>query len=192
MPIHRYHRPGPLEPHRPGPRTWLDRSLDRAPLWSSVDLRDGNQALANPMDQRRKRKLFDLLLRLGFKDIEAGYPSASEAELEFVRHLVTDDRIPDDVTVTVFTPARAELIDRTFEAVRGADRAVVHLCHATSCLWREVVFRMTRSEVMALARQSAERMVRLADRADGEIRLEYSRANSAAIMRAVAAGGTVM
>ncbi|MFK4102502.1 2-isopropylmalate synthase [Streptomyces sp. NPDC019531] len=174
MPIHRYHRPGPLEPHRPGPRTWLDRPLDHAPLWSSVDLRDGNQALANPMDQRRKRKLFDLLLRLGFKDIEVGYPSASEAEFDFVRHLVTGDRIPDDVTVTVFTPARPELIDRSFEAVRGADRAVVHLCHATSCLWREVVFRMTPSEVLALARQSAEHMVRLAERADGEIRFEYS------------------
>lgn len=174
MPVRRYHRAEPLEPHRPGARTWLDRPLDRAPLWSSVDLRDGNQALANPMDRRRKRKLFDLLLRLGFKDIEVGYPSASEAEFEFVRHLVAESCIPDDVTVTVFTPARPELIDRTFEAVRGADRAVVHLCHATSCLWREVVFRMTPSEVMALARQSAERMVRLADRADGEVRFEYS------------------
>jgi 2-isopropylmalate synthase len=174
MPVHRYQRPGPLEPHQPGPRTWLDRPLERAPLWSSVDLRDGNQALANPMDQRRKRKMFDLLVRLGFKDIEVGYPSASEAEFDFVRHLVTDDRIPDDVTITVFTPARPELIDRTFEAVRGADRAVVHLCHATSCLWREVVFRMTPSEVMALARKNAEHMVRLADRADGAIRFEYS------------------
>ncbi|MFJ9626111.1 2-isopropylmalate synthase [Streptomyces sp. NPDC101175] len=174
MPVHRYHRPGPLEPHPPVPRAWLDQPLDRAPLWSSVDLRDGNQALANPMDQRRKRKLFDLLVRLGLKDIEVGYPSASEAEFDFVRHLVTDDRIPDDVTVTVFTPARPELIERTFDAVRGAERAVVHLCHATSCLWREVVFRMTPSEVMALARRSAEQMVRLADRADGAVRFEYS------------------
>lgn len=174
MPARRYRRAESPELFGPGTRTWLDRPLDRAPLWSSVDLRDGNQALANPMDPRRKRAMFDLLVRLGFKDIEIGYPAASEAEFEFVRHLVTDGRIPDDVTVTVFTPARPELIDRTFEAVRGTDRAVVHLCHATACLWREVVFKMTPAEVMALARESAQRMVRLADRAEGVIRFEYS------------------
>ena len=174
MPVHRYRREAPQELLKPGTRTWLGRSPDHAPLWSSVDLRDGNQALANPMDVKRKRKMFDLLVRLGFKDIEIGYPSASEAEFEFVRHLITGDHIPDDVTVSVFTPARPELIDRTFEAIRGADRAIVHLCHATSCLWREVVFRSTPSEVMALAKDSAQRMVRLADRADGAIRFEYS------------------
>ncbi|MFF4060702.1 2-isopropylmalate synthase [Streptomyces sp. NPDC001668] len=174
MPAHRYRRPATPGPVEPGARTWLDRPVDTAPLWSSVDLRDGNQALANPMDLGRKRKMFDLLVRLGFKDIEVGYPSASEAEFAFVRQLVTGGHIPDDVTVTVFTPARPELIDRTFEAVRGADRAVVHLCHATACLWREVVFRMTPSEVMALARESARRLVRLADRAEGAVRFEYS------------------
>jgi 2-isopropylmalate synthase len=174
MPIHRYRRAAPRELLAPGARTWLEHPIDRAPLWSSVDLRDGNQALANPMDLSRKRSMFDLLLRLGFKDIEVGYPSASEAEFEFVRHLVTGDHIPDDVTVSVFTPARPELIDRTFEAVRGADRAMIHLCHATACLWREVVFRMKPSEVLALARESARRLVRLADRAEGAIRFEYS------------------
>lgn len=174
MPSHRYVRAEPPMMLDPGSRSWIDRSVDRAPLWSSVDLRDGNQALANPMDLARKRSMFDLLVRLGFKDIEVGYPSASEAEFDFVRHLVTTDRIPDDVTVSVFTPARPELIDRTFEAVRGADHAIVHLCHATACLWREVVFRMSPAEVLALAREGAERMVRLADRADCDIRFEYS------------------
>ncbi|MCB5164170.1 2-isopropylmalate synthase [Streptomyces bambusae] len=174
MPVHRYRRAEPQELLAPGTRTWLGRSPDRAPLWSSVDLRDGNQALADPMDLRRKRKMFDLLVRLGFKDIEIGYPAASETEFEFVRRLVTGGHIPDDVTVSVFTPARPELIERTFEAIRGTDRAVVHLCHATACLWREVVFRKTPSEVMALARDSARQMVRLADRAGGDIRFEYS------------------
>ena len=106
MPIHRYIRHDPQPMLEPGSRTWIDRSIDRAPLWSSVDLRDGNQALASPMDVRRKQAMFDLLVRMGFKDIEVGYPSASEAEFDFVRQLVTGDRIPDDVTISVFTPAR--------------------------------------------------------------------------------------
>ena len=175
MPIHRYIRHDPQPMLAPGSRTWIDRSIDRAPLWSSVDLRDGNQALASPMDVRRKQAMFDLLVRMGFKDIEVGYPSASEAEFDFVRQLVTGDRIPDDVTISVFTPARPALIDRTFEAVRGADRAIVHLCHATACLWRDVVFRMTPAEVMRLGQQSAQQMLQLADRAGGcDIRFEYS------------------
>jgi 2-isopropylmalate synthase len=175
MPVHRYVRDDPPPALAPGSRTWIDRSVNRAPLWSSVDLRDGNQALANPMDVGRKRAMFDLLVRMGFKDIEVGYPSASEAEFEFVRHLVTGDHIPDDVTISVFTPARPALIDRTFEAVRDADRAIVHLCLATACLWRDVVFRMTPAEVMRLTQQSAQRMLRLADHADGgDIRFEYS------------------
>ena len=175
MPVHRYVRPDPPAMPAPGSRAWIDRPVDRAPLWSSVDLRDGNQALANPMDLRRKRSMFDLLVRIGVKDIEVGYPSASEADFGFVRELVTADRIPDDVTVSVFTPARPDLIERTFDAVRGADRAIVHLCHATACLWREVVFKLTPAEVLALARDSARLMVRLADRTAGSgIRFEYS------------------
>jgi 2-isopropylmalate synthase len=156
-------------------RTWSDRPIDRAPLWSSVDLRDGNQALANPMDPRRKSMMFDLLVKMGFKDIEIGYPSSSEAEFDFVRDLITNDRIPDDVTVSVFTPARPDLIERTFEAIRGADRAMVHLGHATACLWRDVVFRLSMAEVLELALLSARQMLRLADAADGtDIRFEYS------------------
>ncbi|HEU5270239.1 MAG TPA: 2-isopropylmalate synthase [Jatrophihabitans sp.] len=178
MPVHRYHRRTPPDLITAAERRWIDQPLAHAPLWSSVDLRDGNQSLANPMDLRRKRAMFELLVGMGFKDIEIGYPSASEAEFAFVRDLIGNGRIPDDVTITVFTPARPELIERTFEAVRGADRAVVHLCHATACLWREVVFKMTPGEVLALARHSAQQLVRLADRAarsDGaELRFEYS------------------
>ncbi len=181
MPIHRYVRDDPPVRLTPAERSWIGRPLDKAPLWSSVDLRDGNQALPSPMDVRRKRAMFDLLVRMGFKDIEVGYPSASEADFDFVRHLITSDAVPGDVTISVFTPARPALIERTFEAVRGADRAVVHLCHATACLWRDVVFRMTPAEVLRLATDNAEHMLRLADRADlagrgarETIRFEYS------------------
>jgi 2-isopropylmalate synthase len=175
MPIHRYVRDDPPTLLAPGQRSWIERSIDQAPLWASVDLRDGNQALANPMDPRRKAMMFELLVRMGFKDIEVGYPSSSEAEFDFVRELIDNDRIPDDVTVSVFTPARPELIERTFEAVRGADRAMVHLCHATACLWREVVFRMSPAEVLGLAQDSARKMLQLADQAVGcDIRFEYS------------------
>ncbi|MGR7028193.1 2-isopropylmalate synthase [Geodermatophilus sp. URMC 62] len=157
------------------PRSWPDRTLDRAPLWSSVDLRDGNQALPNPMSPARKSAMFDLLVRLGFKDIEVGYPSASEADFTFVRDLVEGDRIPDDVTISVFTPARPELIDRTFEAVRGVRRAVIHLCNATACLWRETVFGLTPDEVRRMATDSAERLLRLTDTTPGsDLRFEYS------------------
>ena len=156
-------------------RTWPTRSIDRAPLWASVDLRDGNQALAHPMDVRRKGQMFDLLVRMGFKDIEVGYPSASDADFSFVRELITGNRIPDDVTIGVFTPARPDLIDRTFEAIEGAERAMVHLCHATACLWREVVFGMSAEEVEAMAVRSAEQIARNADRMPGSrLRFEYS------------------
>ncbi len=173
MPIHRYVRDDPPVRLTPAERSWIGRPAGRAPLWGSVDLRDGNQALPNPMDVRRKRAMFDLLVRMGFKDIEVGYPSASEADFEFTRHLITSNSVPDDVTISVFTPARPALIERTFEAIRGADRAVVHLCHATACLWREVVFRMTPAEVLRLATDNAEHMLRLAGERSS-IRFEYS------------------
>lgn len=174
MPVHRYRQQRAAAPLEPAQRSWLDTPLTRAPLWSSVDLRDGNQALANPMDRRRKLEMFQLLVRMGFKDIEVGYPSSSEAEFQFVRDLVEGDQIPDDVTITVFTPAKPELIERTFDSVRGADRAVVHLCHATACLWREVVFKMSPGAVLDLARVSARHMVRLADRGRQPVRFQYS------------------
>ncbi|MGW6697959.1 2-isopropylmalate synthase [Nocardia sp. NPDC055049] len=177
MPFGRYVRaahPTQLR-DEPAGRLWPTRTIDNAPLWSSVDLRDGNQALAHPMDLHRKAKMFDLLVGIGFKDIEVGYPSASQADFDFVRSIIDGDRIPDDVTISVFTPARPELIDRTFEAVRGADRAVVHLCHATACLWREVVFGMSMNDVRRMADGAAEHMMRCADTFDpSRLLFEYS------------------
>ncbi|MFJ5034191.1 2-isopropylmalate synthase [Streptomyces sp. NPDC088560] len=173
MPYARYAR-GPRPTVDPAARTWPTRTLTRAPLWASVDLRDGNQALATPMDPDRKHRMFDLLVGIGFKDIEIGYPSASETDFAFVRELVRQDLIPDDVTVSVFTPARPELIDRTFEALEGADRAMIHLCNATACLWRETVFGMTRDEVRAMALQSARHIARRADAVRTDLRFQYS------------------
>jgi 2-isopropylmalate synthase len=175
MPFQRYAHPDPRPEAARRERTWPTRSLVQAPLWASVDLRDGNQALSNPMDVERKTSLFELLVRMGFKDIEVGYPSASDADFSFVRTLIEQDRIPDDVTISVFTPARLDLIDRTYEAIAGASRAMVHLCHATACLWREVVFGMTAEEMSTLAARSAEHVLRRADQTKGtDLRFEYS------------------
>ncbi|MCI0386806.1 2-isopropylmalate synthase [Streptomyces sp. CNQ085] len=175
MPFQRYARSAPRLSAEPTDRAWPSKSLVKAPLWASVDLRDGNQALSSPMNTQRKGRMFDLLVRMGFKDIEVGYPSASDADFSFLRMLIEEDRIPDDVTISVFTPARPELIDRTFQAIEGADQAMVHLCNATACLWREVVFGMTADEVQRMALTSAERIARLADAARGtHLRFEYS------------------
>jgi 2-isopropylmalate synthase len=174
----RYLRPAqPAQPDQDARavRSWPGRSVDHAPLWCSVDLRDGNQSLPNPMDPRRKGAIFDLLVAMGFKEIEVGYPSASETDFEFVTELIRAGRVPDDVTIAVFTPARTELIDRTFEAIRGAERAVVHLCLATACLWREVVFGMSAPELQRFTITAAEHVARLADAVPGsQLRFEYS------------------
>jgi 2-isopropylmalate synthase len=156
-------------------RTWPARTIDFAPLWCSVDLRDGNQALANPMDRKRKGAMFDLLVQLGFKEIEVGYPAASETEFDFVQDLIRQDRIPDDVTISVFTPARPDLIERTFESIRGVDQGVVHLCLATACLWREVVFGMSPNELRSFTVEGAELVSRLANTMPrSRLRFEYS------------------
>ena len=161
MPIDRYVRTSARLPEALADRTWPAGTVDGAPLWCSVDLRDGNQALANPIDHsRRKSAMFDLLVSMGFKEIEVGYPSASETDFSFVRDLITGGRIPDDVTISVFTPARIDLIDRTFEAIRGVDHAVVHLCLATACLWREVVFGMSAAELQRFTVEAAEHVAR--------------------------------
>ncbi|MGN9909268.1 2-isopropylmalate synthase [Phytohabitans sp. LJ34] len=174
MPVHRYTR----EERRPGgaaDRAWPGRTIDHPPLWCSVDLRDGNQALPDPMSPARKGAMFDLLVRMGFKAIEVGYPSASDADFTFVRRLVTEDRVPDDVTIAVFTPARLDLIERTFAAIEGADRAMVHLCMATACLWREVVFRMSAAQLREVTTGAAAHVARLADRMTGSrLCFEYS------------------
>ncbi len=155
-------------------RTWPGVVLDRAPIWCSTDLRDGNQALVNPMDGARKRRFFDLLIELGFKEIEVGFPSASATDFEFVRTLVEDDLIPDDVTIAVLTQARPELIERTFEAIEGTRRAIVHLYNSTSTTQRRVVFRLDRAGITELAVHGTALCKRLAAGTDAEIVFQYS------------------
>ncbi|MFC8673596.1 2-isopropylmalate synthase [Streptomyces griseorubiginosus] len=179
-------RPGPMPFHRYRPfqdrvdvpaadRSWPSARIDRAPLWVPVDLRDGNQALAEPMDTARKSRFFDLLVRTGFKEIEVGYPSASRADFDFVRHLVTSGAVPDDVTPVVFTPARRDLIDRTFDSIAGLPRAVVHLYIATSPVWRDVVLGRDRKEVWETVREAAAHMARRADALTGTaVRFQFS------------------
>src|SRR5208282_6689633 len=144
MPIHKY-RPFPTI-DLPG-RRWPAQVIDRAPLWCSVDLRDGNQALVEPMGPDKKRRLFDMLLKLGFKEIEVGFPAASETDFAFVREIIEEGLIPEDVTIQVLTQSRAELIDKTFEAIRGTRRAIVHLYNSTSELQRRVVFGLDKSGI---------------------------------------------
>jgi 2-isopropylmalate synthase len=139
-----------------------------------VDLRDGNQALVEPMAADRKRRLYDLLVRTGFKEIEVGFPSASQTDFDFVRELIEKELVPDDVTIQVLTPARDPLIERTFEALRGARRAIVHLYNSTSALQRRVVFGMDRAGITALAVHAARSIRRLAERTKTDIRFEYS------------------
>ena len=143
------YRPFPAIPN-PG-RSWPGRTLCAAPIWCSVDLRDGNQALVEPMGFERKLRMFEALCAIGFREIEIGFPSSSDTDFQFARRLIEEDRIPDDVTVQVLTPARAELIERTFAAIRGARRAIVHLYNSTSTLQRRVVFGTDRRGIIDLA-----------------------------------------
>jgi len=145
-------------------RTWPGRTLTAPPTWCSVDLRDGNQALIEPMDSPRKRRLFGELVRIGFKEIEVGFPSASQTDFNFVRELIEQQLIPADVTVQVLTQARADLIERTFEAVRGVRRAIVHLYNSTSTLQRRVVFRLDRAGITDIAVRGATLIRQLAQR----------------------------
>ena len=138
-------------PIAPRTRKWPDRVIERAPRWCSVDLRDGNQALPEPMSVDEKFEMFQLLVRLGFKEIEIGFPSASQAEFRFARRLIERDAIPEDVTVQVLTQARRELIERTFEALEGVPRAIVHVYNSTSPAQREQVFAASREDVVAIA-----------------------------------------
>ena len=155
-------------------RTWPDAVVDRAPIWCSTDLRDGNQALVNPMDITRKRRFFDLLVRLGVKEIEVGFPAASRADFDFCRALVEEGLIPDDTTIAVLTQARPELIERTFEAVEGAERAIVHLYNSTSETQRRVVFRLDRDGITELAVRGTELCKELAARTSTEVVFQYS------------------
>ncbi|MER5982877.1 2-isopropylmalate synthase [Streptomyces sp. NPDC001787] len=175
MPSHRYRSAFDRVELPLTDRGWPDARIEEAPLWVPVDLRDGNQALAEPMDTPRKRRMFDLLVTMGFKEIEIGYPSASRTDFDFVRHLVESGAVPGDVTPVVFTPARADLIERTFASVAGMDRAVVHLYIPTAPVWRDVVLGRDRAEVHAVIREAATLMARLAHAMPGtDIRFEFS------------------
>ena len=156
-------------------RTWPDRVVDHAPIWCAVDLRDGNQALIDPMSPARKHRMFELLVRMGYKEIEVGFPSASQTDFDFVREIITQNKIPDDVTIQVLTQCRPELIERTFEACEGAPRAIVHFYNSTSILQRRVVFRADREAVKAIATDGARKCVEEAAKYPGtQWRFEYS------------------
>ena len=170
----------PIQRYAPFPtidldRTWPTKTITEAPLWCSVDLRDGNQALIEPMDPDRKRMMFDALVKYGFSEIEVGFPSASDTDFEFVRSIIDDGAIPDNVTIQVLTQARPELIDRTFESIQGADKAIVHLYNSTSTVQRRVVFGLDEAGITEIAVNGAEDCKRNeAHMGDTKIRYEYS------------------
>ncbi len=172
MPIHKYRA---FEAVPLADRRWPARVIERSPQWCSVDLRDGNQALVEPMGVERKRRMFLLLVGLGFKEIEVGFPSASQPDFDFVRELIDEDLIPSDVTIQVLTQARSELIDRTFEAIVGARRAIVHVYNSTSTLQRRVVFGLDENGVVEIATSAVRRIKALANgMPQTEVVLEYS------------------
>ncbi|MDT7594470.1 MAG: 2-isopropylmalate synthase [Pseudonocardiales bacterium] len=176
MPVHRY-RPfaQTVEPVSLPDRTWPDVTISRAPLWCAVDLRDGNQALIDPMSPVRKRRMFDLLVRMGYKEIEVGFPSASQADFDFVREIIIENAVPEDVRIQVLSQCRPELIERTFEALHGAAKAIVHIYNSTSILQRRVVFREEREGIKKIATSAAEMLVEYADKYSGtDFRFQYS------------------
>ncbi|NLB05418.1 MAG: 2-isopropylmalate synthase, partial [Desulfobulbaceae bacterium] len=164
----------PYPPVRLPDRTWPDRVIDRAPVWCSVDLRDGNQALIQPMNLEEKLEMFRLLVEVGFKEIEVGFPSASQVEFDFLRLLIDGGHIPNGVLMQVLTQAREQLIRKTFAAIEGAREAVVHLYNSTSTLQREVVFRMGRREIIDLGVKGARLIREQARDSDVRVRYEYS------------------
>ncbi|MEU5923221.1 2-isopropylmalate synthase [Streptomyces antimycoticus] len=165
MPIHKY---GPYEAVDIPDRTWPDNRITVAPRWLSTDLRDGNQALIDPMSPARKREMFDLLVRMGYKEIEVGFPSSGQTDFDFVRSIIEEGAIPEDVTISVLTQAREELIERTVESLRGAHRATVHLYNATAPTFRRVVFRGTREQVKQIAVDGTRLVVEYADKILGD------------------------
>ena len=172
--------PMPYWKYRPYPavdlpdRTWPNQVIQRAPIWCSTDLRDGNQALVKPMDGARKQRMFDLLVRIGIKEIEVGFPAASKTDFDFVRKLVEQDLIPEDTTIAVLTQARPELIEQTFEAIDGAPRAIIHLYNSTSTVQRRVVFRLDEAGIVDLAVRATAHVKELAGRTATEIVFQYS------------------
>ena len=154
---------------------WVEKdAIDKAPVWCSVDLRDGNQALVVPMSLEEKLEFFVFLCKLGFKEIEVGFPAASETEYLFLRRLIEDNLIPDDVTIQVLTQAREHIIKKTFESLDGAKQAIVHVYNSTSLAQREQVFRKSKEEIKQIAVDGAKLLKRLADETEGNFRFEYS------------------
>lgn len=175
MPAHRYRAFQDLIKVDLPDRTWPNKRITQAPRWCAVDLRDGNQALIDPMDPARKRIMFDLLVQMGYKEIEVGFPSASQTDFDFVRQLIEEDAIPEDVTIQVLTQARKHLIDRTYESLIGAKQAIVHLYNSTSILQRDVVFREDREGIKQLALAGARMCVEAESICpDTDIYYEYS------------------
>ena len=167
----------PFQPIDLPDRRWPARVIEKAPIWCSVDLRDGNQALIEPMGPERKRRMFELLVRMGFKEIEVGFPSASQTDFDFVREIIEKKLIPDDVSIQVLTQAREELIRRTFESIKGAKRAILHLYNSTSTLQRRVVFGLDRQGIIDIAVNGAKLVRQLADdaeKAGTRIVMQYS------------------
>ena len=171
----------PFEKYRPflplvlEDRTWPNKRIEKAPLWCSVDLRDGNQALIEPMDSVRKRRMFETVVKMGFKEIEVGFPSASQPDFDFVRQLVEEDLVPDDVTIQVLTQCRPELIERTYESIKGCRRAIVHFYNSTSILQRRVVFGLDKAGIQQIAVDAAKLCRKLEQTmGDSVILYEYS------------------
>ncbi|MGE5269516.1 MAG: 2-isopropylmalate synthase [Thiohalocapsa sp.] len=172
MPIHKYR---PFAPINLPDRQWPSRTITKAPLWCSVDLRDGNQALVEPMGPERKRRMFEMLVKLGFKEIEVGFPAASDTDFTFVRDIIEEGVIPDDVTIQVLTQSRPEQIDRSFEAIRGARRAIMHLYNSTSELQRRVVFGLGKPGIVDIAVTGARQIRELAAAMpETEVMYQYS------------------
>jgi 2-isopropylmalate synthase len=175
MPIHKYRPFHEQISVDLSDRTWPNRRITKAPQWCAVDLRDGNQALIDPMSPERKRRMFDLLVRMGYKEIEVGFPSASQTDFDFVRHLIEQDLIPDDVVIQVLTQSREHLIERTYESIRGAKQAVMHLYNSTSVLQRRVVFNSDMDGIVEIALDGARLCMKLADDLPGtKVYFEYS------------------
>ncbi|MFB7637076.1 2-isopropylmalate synthase [Streptomyces sp. NPDC056149] len=165
MPVHKYR---PFEAVELTGRSWPEKRITKAPRWLSTDLRDGNQALIDPMSPARKREMFDLLVRMGYKEIEVGFPSSGETDFAFVRSIIEDGAIPEDVTISVLTQAREELIERTVESLRGAPRATVHLYNATAPTFRRVVFRGSKEQVKQIAVDGTRLVVEYAEKLLGD------------------------
>ncbi|MEC9483745.1 MAG: 2-isopropylmalate synthase, partial [Halomonas sp.] len=156
-------------------RQWPNQRLTQPPIWCSVDMRDGNQALIDPMDLERKRRFFEMLVKIGFKEIEVGFPSASQIDFDYVRELIDNDLVPDDVSIQVLTQARPHLIERTFEALKGARKAIVHVYNATDPVFRRVVFNVDKPQCIKIATDATDLIKqRMAENPETDWTFQYS------------------